>query len=84
MRVLRVLLAFENVRRRRAILLAVALPDQPINGTYSVNSDCTGTTSMTIAGIDSSWHFVILQGAEQIIFIATPSGYVWAGTLSLE
>ena len=62
----------------------VLMPGQPIAGTYSVNSDCTGTTTMTIAGVDNSWHFVILQGADEIIFIATPSGYVWAGTLTKD
>src|SRR5215471_2485699 len=50
----------------------VFIPGQPIVGTYSVNSDCTGTTTMTIAGDDQSWHFVILQGAGQVIFIASP------------
>jgi hypothetical protein len=60
----------------------VLMPGQAIAGTYSVNSDCTGTTTMTIAGIDNSWHFVILQDAGQIIFVATPTGYVWAGTLT--
>jgi hypothetical protein len=62
----------------------VVMPGLPITGTYSVNADCTGTTTMTDAGVDSSWHFVILRGADQIIFIATPSGYVWAGTLTKE
>lgn len=37
---------------------------------------------MTIAGVDNSWHFVILQDASQIIFVVTPTGYVWAGTLT--
>ena len=60
----------------------VLMPSQPVSGTYSVNSDCTGTTTMTIAGVDNSWHFVILQGADQIIFVATPNGSVWAGTLT--
>jgi hypothetical protein len=62
----------------------VLMPGQPIAGTYAVNSDCTGTTTMTIAGTDSSWHFVILQDAGQIIFDATPNGYVWAGSLTKE
>lgn len=62
----------------------VLFPAQSVAGTYVVNSDCTGTTSMTIADADSSWHFVIVQGADQIIFIATPSGEVWAGTLTKE
>jgi hypothetical protein len=60
----------------------VVIPGRSISGTYSVNSDCTGTTTMTIDGVDNSWHFVILQGADQIIFVATPSGMVWAGTLT--
>ena len=62
----------------------VLMPGQPIVGTYAVNSDCTGTTIMTIAGTDSSWHFVVLQDAGQIIFVATPTGYVWAGSLTKE
>jgi hypothetical protein len=62
----------------------VVIPGRPVAGTYSVNSDCTGTTTMTIAGVDQSWHFVILQGADQIIFVAIPSGFVWAGTLTKE
>jgi hypothetical protein len=62
----------------------VVIPGRPVAGTYSVNSDCTGTTTMTIAGIDQSWHFVILQGTDQIIFVAIPNGFVWAGTLTKE
>jgi hypothetical protein len=62
----------------------VLMPGQPIAGTYTVNSDCTGTTAMTIGGADSSSHFVILQDAGQIIFVTTPTGYVWAGTLTKE
>jgi len=62
----------------------VVSPGQPIAGTYSVNSDCSGTTTMTIAGVDSSWSFVILQGADQVIFVAIPSGVVWAGTLTKD
>jgi hypothetical protein len=60
----------------------VVMPGQPVAGTYIVNSNCTGTATMTIAGVNASWHFMVLQGAEQIIFVATPSGYVWAGTLT--
>ena len=60
----------------------VLMPGQQISGTYTVNSDCTGTTTMTIAGVDSSWHFVILPDAGQVIFIASPVGYVWAGSLT--
>src|SRR5262249_20797715 len=60
----------------------VVMPGQPVAGTYLVNADCTGAATMTIAGVGASWHFVVLQGAGQIIFIATPSGYVWGGTLT--
>jgi len=67
-----------------ASLGGVLMPGQPIAGTYSVNADCTGTTTMTIAGVDQSWHFVILQNAGQVEFIGTPNGVVWAGTLSKE
>jgi hypothetical protein len=62
----------------------VVLPVQPIAGTYTVNSDCTGATTMTIAGVDSSWHFVILRDADRIIFNATPRGDVWGGTLTKQ
>jgi len=62
----------------------VVTPGLPIAGTYTVNSDCTGSTTMTIAGVDQSWNLVILQGAEQINFLATPSGVVWGGTLTKE
>ena len=62
----------------------VLMPSQTVSGTYSVNSDCTGTTTMTIGGVDSSGHFVILQDAGQIIFVATPTGFVWAGTLTKD
>jgi hypothetical protein len=62
----------------------VVIPGQPVAGTYIVNADCTGTTTMTIAGVDNSWHFVILQGGDQVIFVATPSGVVWAGTLTKD
>ena len=58
------------------------LPGQPVNGTYTVNPDCTGTVNMTIHGAGHSWNFVILQGAEHVFFIDTSSGSVWAGTLS--
>jgi hypothetical protein len=62
----------------------VFIPGLPIAGTYSVNSDCTGTTTMTIAGNNHSWSFVILQGADQIIFVASETGFVWSGTLAKE
>jgi hypothetical protein len=62
----------------------VVIPGQSVVGTYIVNSDCTGAATMTIAGVDNSWHFVILQGADQVIFIATPSGIVWAGTVTKD
>ena len=62
----------------------VVMPGQHVAGTYSVNADCTGTTTMTIAGVDNSWHLVILQGGDQVIFVATPSGVVWAGTLTKD
>jgi hypothetical protein len=39
---------------------------------------------MTMAGVDSSWHLVIVQGAGEIFFVATPSGDVWAGTLAKD
>ncbi len=56
---------------------------QQITGTYTVNADCTGTTNMTIGGVDRSWHFVIVEGGNEVIFIGTPSGLVWTGTLDL-
>lgn len=56
----------------------------PIAGTYTVNSDCTGTTTMTIGGDDRSWSFDILQEADQIIFVTIPTSFVWAGTLTKE
>ncbi len=59
-------------------------PALPIEGTYVVNSDCTGTATLTITGIDHSWSFVILQEASQIIFVATPSGFVWSGILTKQ
>ncbi len=62
----------------------VLMPGQAIAGTFIVNSDCTGTTIMTIAGVDSSWNFIVLQNAGEIIFIANPAGYVWAGALTKE
>jgi len=60
----------------------VFMPGQSIAGTYSVNPDCTGTTTLTIGGVGHSWNFVILEGGEEVFFIATPSGLVWAGTLT--
>ena len=60
----------------------VVASGRPILGTYTVNADCTGTTTMTIAGADQSWNFVILQGTGKLIFVAVPSGSVWAGTLT--
>ncbi len=62
----------------------VFIPGRPIAGTYTVNSDCTGTTTMTIAGQDRSWSFVILQNANQVNFIATPRSVVWGGTLTKD
>ncbi len=61
----------------------VLVPGQQITGTYTVNADCTGTTNMTIGGADRSWHFVIVGGGNQVIFIGTPTGLVWTGTLDL-
>lgn len=61
-------------------------PGLPIaaGGTYGVNPDCTGTTAMTIAGNNRSWNFVILQGADQVIFVNTIRGFVWSGTLTKQ
>jgi hypothetical protein len=59
----------------------VLLPAQQITGTYTLNANCTGATNMTIGGVDRSWHFVI--AGNQVIFIGTPSGLVWTGTLDL-
>jgi hypothetical protein len=56
---------------------------QQITGTYTVNADCSGATTMTIGGADRSWHFVIVDGGNQLIFIGTPTGLVWTGTLDL-
>jgi hypothetical protein len=55
---------------------------RPITGTYTVNADCTGSTTMTIAGEDQSWDLVILPDGNQVIFGATTSGIIWAGTLA--
>jgi hypothetical protein len=62
----------------------VVVSGQPVAGTYSVNSDCTGSITMTIGGVDNSWHFVILQGADQTIFVSATSGFVWGGTLTKD
>jgi hypothetical protein len=56
----------------------------PIAGTYSVNADCTGTITMTIAGNNRRWNFVILQGADELIFVNTIPGFVWSGTLTKQ
>jgi hypothetical protein len=53
-------------------------------GTYSVNPDCTGTTTMTIAGNTRRWNFVILQGADQVIFVSTIRGFVSSGALTKQ
>jgi hypothetical protein len=60
----------------------VVISGRAVAGSYTVNSNCTGNTTMTIGGVDQSWHFVILQGVDQVIFVAIPSGLVWAGILS--
>ena len=60
----------------------VVLSSLPIAGTYSVNSDCTGSITLTIGGVDQSWDLVILQGAGQITFLSTVNGVVWGGTLT--
>jgi hypothetical protein len=62
----------------------VFIPGLPIGGTFSVNPDCTGTATLTIAGNNHSWNFVILEGADHIIFVAAESGFVWSGTLTKE
>ena len=43
----------------------VVIAGRSIVGTYGVNSDCTGSTAMTIGGVDQSWHFLILEDANQ-------------------
>jgi hypothetical protein len=37
---------------------------------------------MIIGGNNRRWNFVILQGANQVIFVNTIPGFVWAGTLT--
>jgi len=60
----------------------VVTPGLPIVGTYTVNVDCTGSTTMTVGGVDQSLYFVVLQSANQVMFGATPNGLIWSGTMT--
>lgn len=57
------------------------MPGLPVAGSYTVNENCTGTVDLTIRGVVHSWNLVILDGAEDILFIDSATGWVWAGTL---
>ena len=55
-------------------VVTVVTGDKPDKGTYSVNSDCTGSFTDSTAGLD--FNFVIVNGGAELFAIQSDTGYV--------
>jgi hypothetical protein len=56
--------------------------DEPVTGAYSVNSDCTGTATITPKGQPTlNFDFVVVDCGKQILALETDANTVVSGTL---
>jgi hypothetical protein len=56
--------------------------DEPVKGTYSVNSDCSGTATITPKGLSAlNFSFVVVDGGKGMLAIETDADTVVSGTL---
>jgi hypothetical protein len=56
----------------------------PISGTYSVNSDCTGSVSVTFKTKNFTSNFVIVNGDKSALEISTESGDITTTTVAKQ
>ena len=56
----------------------------PTKGTYSVNSDCTGSGTITISGKQSNFGMVVVSGGKSFQILNTDSPNIQAGTASAQ
>lgn len=53
-----------------------------VTGTYTINSDCTGTASLTPKGLPTSnYNTVIVNGGKELMFIQTDNNTIVTGSL---
>ena len=56
--------------------------EEPVTGTYSVNSDCTGTATITPKGQSAlNFSFVVVDSGKEMLAIETDAGTVVSATL---
>lgn len=55
-----------------------------ISGTYTVNSDCTGTVALTFSNGTSTTNFVIVNGDQSALEISTDSGNIVTTTATKQ
>lgn len=53
----------------------------PVNGTYQVRSDCSGTLTLFVPGGSTTFDLLILKGENEILLIETVPGEIAAGSL---
>jgi hypothetical protein len=52
-----------------------------LNGSYTVNSDCTGTASITLSGFPTShWNLVVVNGGQEMMAIQTDADTIVTAT----
>jgi len=61
---------------------AFPFSEEPVTGAYSVNSDCTGTATITPEGLSAlNFSFVIVDGGNEMLALETDANTVVSGTL---
>ena len=56
--------------------------EEPVTGTYSVNSDCSGTATITPEGLSAlNFSFVVVDGGKEMLALETDANTVVSGTL---
>jgi len=54
----------------------------PIKGSYTENSDCTGTVKMTLSqSVTLNFNFVVVNGGKEILLIETDASTIVAGSM---
>jgi len=57
----------------------------PVSGTYSVNSDCTGTATITPEGqAPLNFSFVVVDGGKEMLAVETDANTIVSGTLARD
>jgi hypothetical protein len=55
-----------------------------VSGTYTANSDCTGSVQTTFGGATYNFNYVSVDGGRQYLMIETDANTTVAGTLALQ